>query len=124
MKMRCLATVGFEDAATVEKHHFSVANTTGYGQCSYIRQMNTDQKVHCAFIMGKSRVAPFKHITIPRLEQSVALVAVKVSTILNIKLSYENIVHMFWTDSKGVLGYISNDAKRFQVFVANCVQQM
>ena len=28
----------------------------------------------------------------------------------------------FWTDSKVVLGYINNDAKRFQTFVANRVQ--
>ena len=43
---------------------------------------------------------------------------------LNIELSYENIVYIFWTDSKVVLGYISNDSKRFQVFVANHVQQI
>ena len=43
---------------------------------------------------------------------------------LDVELSYENIVHIFWTDSKVVLGYISNDSKRFQVFVANRVQQI
>ena len=100
---RCLTLVGFEDAATVEIHNFSDASTTGYGQCSHIRLMNTDQKVHCAFIMGKSRVAQLKHITILRLELSAALVAVKVGTMLNIELSYENIVHIFWTDSTVVL---------------------
>ena len=74
--------------------------------------------------MGKSRVAPLKQITIPRLELSAALVAVKVSTMLNVELSYKNIVDIFWTDSTVVLGYISNDSKRFQVFVANRVQQI
>ena len=28
----------------------------------------------------------------------------------------------FWTDSQVVLGYISNEALRFKIFVANCVQ--
>jgi hypothetical protein len=74
--------------------------------------------------MGKSRVAPLKHITIPRLELSAARVAVKVSTLFNIGLSYENIVNVFWTDRKVVLGYISNDSRRFQVFLANRVQQI
>jgi hypothetical protein len=121
---RCLTPTGFENVTSVEIHHFSDASTTGYGQCSYIRLVNADQKVHCAFIMGKSRVAPLKHITIPRLELSAALVAVKVSTMLNVELSYKNIVDIFWTDSTVVLGYISNDSKRFQVFVANRVQQI
>jgi hypothetical protein len=121
---RCVAPTGFEEVTSVELHHFSDASTTGYGQCSYIRLVNSEQEVHCAFIMGKSRVAPLKHITIPRLELSAALVAVKVSTMLNIELSYENIVNVFWTDSKVMLGYISNDSRRFQVFVANRVQQI
>ncbi len=43
---------------------------------------------------------------------------------LNVELSYKNIVDIFWTDSTVVLGYISNDSKRFQVFVANRVQQI
>ena len=28
----------------------------------------------------------------------------------------------FWTDSKVVLGYISNNSKRFKIFVANRIQ--
>ena len=28
----------------------------------------------------------------------------------------------FWTDSQVVLGYLSNEALRFKIFVANCVQ--
>ena len=30
----------------------------------------------------------------------------------------------FWTDSKTVLGYINNDARRFHVFVGNRVQEI
>lgn len=37
---------------------------------------------------------------------------------------YDNIVDVFWTDSKVALGYITNDARCFQVFIANRVQQI
>ena len=30
----------------------------------------------------------------------------------------------YWTDSKVVIGYITNDARRFKTFVANRVQQI
>lgn len=74
--------------------------------------------------MAKSRVAPLEPVTIPRLELTAALVSVKTSTILQKELEYDEITEVFWTDSKVVIGYISNDARRFHVFVANRVQQI
>ena len=74
--------------------------------------------------MGKSRVVPLKPITIPRLELSAALLSVKVGLLLNQELDYQNLVNVYWTDSKVVLGYLSNEAPRFHVFVAIRVQQI
>ena len=74
--------------------------------------------------MGKARVCPLKPVTVPRLELNAAVVSVRVSTMLKKELEYKNPVEVFWTDSKVVLGYIANDARRFHVFVANRVQQI
>lgn len=59
---------------------------------------------------------PMKIITIPRLELTTAVVSVTVIIMLR--------EEFFWTDSKGVLGYINNDARRFHTFVANRVQKI
>ncbi|XP_068689241.1 uncharacterized protein [Montipora foliosa] len=40
------------------------------------------------------------------------------------ELEYKEIREFFWTDSQAVLGYVNNDAKRFQVYVANRVSQI
>ncbi|XP_064633640.1 uncharacterized protein LOC135491598 [Lineus longissimus] len=40
------------------------------------------------------------------------------------QLGYKDVQETFWTDSKVVLGYISNEACRFHVFVANRVQKI
>lgn len=40
------------------------------------------------------------------------------------ELKYDGIKGFFWTDSRMVLGYITNDVRRFHVFVANSVQQI
>ncbi|XP_042867593.1 uncharacterized protein LOC122250301 [Penaeus japonicus] len=56
------------------------------------------------------------------LELIAAVVAVRVSSMLRKELDYGVIKEFFWTDSKVVLGYVMNDARRFHVFVANRVQ--
>ncbi|XP_014677998.1 PREDICTED: uncharacterized protein LOC106817811 [Priapulus caudatus] len=46
------------------------------------------------------------------------------SAFLKEQLDYEIDEEHFWTDSKVVLGYINNEARRFHVFVANRVQRI
>ena len=46
------------------------------------------------------------------------------SKFLKSELKYQDIKEYFYSDSKVVLGYISNNSKRFHVYVANRVQQI
>ncbi|XP_061793005.1 uncharacterized protein [Nerophis lumbriciformis] len=79
--------------------------------------------IHCSIVFAKSRVAPIKVTTVPRLEQSAAVVAVRTSDMLNAELEL-NVEEFFWTDSQVVLGYVNNEARRFHVFVANRIQRI
>lgn len=62
---RCVRPVDFGLVATAQLHHFADASENGYGTVSYLRLTNKDGRIHCAFMMGKSRVAPLKQTTIP-----------------------------------------------------------
>ncbi len=104
-------------------HHFSVASVAGYGKCSYSRVVNNDGDVHCSLVFSRSRVTPSKVITIHRLELNAAVVAVKISNVLKNEMR-EGSDHQFLADSQIVLRYISNDANRFKVYVANRVQHI
>ena len=119
---RCYKPLGFGTVKKYELHHFSDASYSGYGQCTYVRLINTQDEIHCALVMAKARVTPKKVLTIPRLELMAAVTSVKVSNILREELCYTNCQEFYWTDSQIVLSYIQNDAKRFHVFVANRVQ--
>ena len=121
---RCVKPEDFGKVSQIELHHFSDASSVGYGQCSYVRLVDCENKVHCALLMGKSRVVPLEPITIPRLELAAAVLSVKTSELLQREMQYEKVRHVFWTDSKVVLGYICNEARRFRIFVANRVQQI
>ena len=121
---RCYKPKDFGDIKNVQLHHFSDASSVGYGQCTYMRLTNQDDKVHCTLVMGKSRVAPIKTVTVPRLELTAALLSVKVSSFLQNELDLVNAEQFFWTDSRVVLGYIRNELRRYHVFVANRVSQI
>ncbi|KAI3374356.1 hypothetical protein L3Q82_005959 [Scortum barcoo] len=121
---RTYAPASFGKVSKTELHHFSDASLKGYGQCSYLRLQNEEGDVHCVLIIGKSRVSPTKVTTIPRLELSAAVVSVKMSSMLKEELGFSDAEEFFWTDSKVVLGYIRNEARRFHTFVANQVQKI
>ena len=121
---RCLKPENFGNVVSCTLHHFSDACESGYGQPSYIRLLNQHGQVHCTLLIGKSRVAPLKFASIPRLELTAATLSLKISKMLKNELDIHVDDEIFWTDSKVVLGYINGDVRRFKVFVANRVQQI
>ena len=121
---RCVKPNDFGPVKAVEMHYFSDASVEGYGQCSYLRLINEHDQVHCSFVVGKTRVTPLKHKTIPRLEFAATTTSGRMSELVRNELEYPEIKEFFWTDSRVVLGYISNEAKRLHVYVANRVQQI
>lgn len=121
---RCYVPADFGRVIKTELHHFSDASSSRYGQCSYLRLKNGNGNVHCSFIVGKACVAPTNVTTIPRLELMAAVVSVKVSNLLKEDVEYADAEEYFWMDSKVVLGYINNEARRFHTFVGNRVQKI
>ena len=116
---RCYKPDEFGEVRVVKLHSFSDASEEGYGQCSYLRLIDDSGRIHCSLVMAKSRVAPLKHITIPRLELTAALVNAKIGTSLRKELGYGQIDEVYWTDSRVVLEYIFNNSRRFYTFVSD-----
>lgn len=121
---RCLKPPGFGPPVQCEIHSFSDASDTGIGQVSYLKVTNERKEVHVSFLMAKSRVAPLKPISIPRLELTAAVISANVSSMLRNELNYGNLQCVYHTDSEIVLGYIKNEARRFHVYVGNRVQHI
>ena len=119
---RCLKPEDFGTVISRQIHSFSDASSTGYGQVSYLRQVNDAGQIHCAFLFGKARLAPIKSVTIPRLELTAEVTSVKVGAMLYKELELPIDHQRYWTDSTTVLQYINDEEKRFPLFVANRVQ--
>ena len=116
---RCFKPTDFGEIVSTQLHTFSDASHVGYGAVSYLRFVNSKGRIHCAFVLGKARLAPMKQVTVPRLELTAAATATRVSNMIlrEIDLPINEVV--YWTDSTCVLAYISNQDRRFKTFVAN-----
>lgn len=118
---RCFKSPDLGEIASCQLHHFSDASQQAYGAVTYLRITDHDGNVNCSFVMGKSRLAPIKPVTIPRMELSAAVVATRLEKISRGELSLPINQSFFWTDSTCVLRYLENQDRRFQTFVANRV---
>ena len=109
---RCFKPTAFGPTKAAQIHHFSDASQDGYGVVSYLLSKNDQGEKHVSFLMGKSRVAPLKQITIPRMELTAAMIAVKMDRMVRKELEVPLMESAFWTDSTTVLKNIENDALR------------
>ena len=116
---RCLKSYTLDNVSQIQLHHFADASNSGYGVVSYIRFLTESGHIHCSLLFGKSRVAPLKRVTIPRMELTAATLAVKLDKVITTELQYPVAKTFFWTDSMAVIRYIANQSSRFQTFVAN-----
>ena len=124
LNCKMFQTERFGSILSSELHQFSNASIKGYGQCSYSRLANENERIHYILVIVKSSVAPLKPLTIPRLELTAAECSVRVGEQLHQELEYSIYRDIYWADSKVVLAYIQNESKRFHVFVANRVQKI
>ena len=71
---------------TTELHHFPDASEIGHGAVSYLRIVNERGEIHCCLIMAKSRLAPIKPVTIPRMELLAAVLATRLDAMIRQEL--------------------------------------
>ena len=89
----------------------------------YIRVIDICGLIRVSFVMGKSRVAPLKSTTVPRLELTAAVTSVQLGSSVRRDLDVDAEV-FFYTDSTTVLRYIYNVKNRYPIFVANRVRMI
>ena len=55
---RCVKPPDFAEIVMSQIHHFCDASQSAYGAVSYLRLVNVDGRIHCSFLIGKSRLPP------------------------------------------------------------------
>ena len=58
--LRCFTNPSHATTTIFQLHHFSDISNHGYVAVSYLRLAENQGRVHCAFVMGKTRNASLK----------------------------------------------------------------
>ena len=107
-----------------ELHIFGDASEMAYGAACYLKSYDSNNKSCTALVYSKSKVAPVKKITLPRLELLAAEIAAKMSNYVRESLNLENLQIFLWTDSLITLHWIKANTRQWKTFVSNRVQNI
>ncbi|XP_011882321.1 PREDICTED: uncharacterized protein LOC105570019, partial [Vollenhovia emeryi] len=113
-----------DDYKGIQIHGFCDASKIGYGACLYIRSYGMQENVVNRLVCAKSRVAPLKTITIPRLELCGALLLARLYRETSDALGITPDKVIFWCDSTIVLHWLKTSPQRLKTFVANRVAEV
>jgi len=117
--------VGTSDLVSgAQLHGFCDASKRTYGACVYLRTLDQNNSIQVHLLGAKSRVAPIKTVSIPRLKLCGAQLLVQLVNRIKASLIDEISKVHYWTDSSIVLHWIKSSNKKLPVFVAHRVGEI
>lgn len=122
IKIKCDETSA---KATVERemHVFTDASEKAYCAAAYLRCIKGNGECTTSLIASKTKVAPLKKMTIPRLELMGALIGARLGKFISNKLHVSDKMY-FWTDSMITFHWIRSSSKQWKPFVENRVSEI
>ena len=91
---------------------------------AYVRWILKDGSGECHFLTGKTRVAPLRKISVPRMELQAAVLGVRLCAKIEQYSGLQFSKKYFLTDASSVLGMIRGDCSTFLEFVGTRVSEI
>ncbi|XP_033314517.1 uncharacterized protein LOC117213259 [Bombus bifarius] len=113
-----------ESATKIELRGFCDASERAYGACVYVRTTDRKNNIWTRLLTARSKVAPLKSLSIPRLELSGALILTFLISSIRQALATKISRIVYWTDSTIVLHWIRSSPHTLKTFVANRVAEI
>ncbi|XP_051864316.1 uncharacterized protein LOC127566332 [Drosophila albomicans] len=113
----------YTPGAKIQFHGFCDASQSAYGAALYAR-VETAGQVSVSLLVAKTRVAPIKTVSLPRLELCGALLLAELSAALLPHFPTPDAETYLWTDSTIVLAWLDKQPCKWTTFVANRVAKI
>lgn len=105
-------------------HVFCDASERAYGSVAYMRIVDNQGQIHVSFVLSRSRVAPRKQLSMPRLELCAALTGAQLAHLLQMELTVPIQRIILWSDSMTVLHWLYSESCRYKVFMGTRVPEI
>ena len=108
------------DVSTRELHGFCDGSELAYGGVVYLRAQGSNENVSVALVIAKTKVAPIKNLSMPRLELCGAVIVARLLDYYRKMLEIPTSHTYAWTDSIVVSSSVRVNPRRFKPFVGKC----
>ena len=106
----------------IELHTFGDASEVAYASVTYLKSMDEDGHVYVTLLYSKTKVAPIKLVSLPRLELLASVLAAKSASYVIDSLKTPDLKIFMWTDSTIVLHWVKGSSRQYKTFVGNRIQ--
>lgn len=107
-----------------ELHGFADASESAYAAVLYLRILDDLDQVRISLLIAKTKVAPVKSLSIPRLELCAAHLLSRFVQFVRLSLSLTSVPVHLWTDLTVALTWIQDHPTRWKTFIANRVSDI
>ncbi|XP_018405227.1 PREDICTED: uncharacterized protein LOC108781676 [Cyphomyrmex costatus] len=112
------------DTQSTQIHGFCDASQNAYGACIYVRTRTAPHEYRSELLCSRSRVAPLKAMSLPRLELCAALLLARLIAKVREAIRIDHLKVFLWSDSTIALNWITSPSRRWSTFVANRVGEV
>ncbi|XP_017462699.1 PREDICTED: uncharacterized protein LOC108356076, partial [Rhagoletis zephyria] len=108
----------------LQLHIFVDASEDAFGAVAFWRAENPDNALQVCIVYARTRSAPLKTLTIPRLELQAAVLGSRMMTTIIEEHTMSIDRCVLWSDSRTVLKWIASENRRFKPFVAHRIAEI
>src|SRR5436190_16546759 len=108
----------------IELHGFADASNRAYAAVVYLRVLHSFESVQISLLAAKTKVAPLKTVSIPRLELNAVVLLCRLLKWIRHSLDLDQAPIYGWTDSTITLAWLRLHPSKWSTYVANRISEV